>query len=125
MAKGTATRAPAGDWAAATAARFGADQKRHMPGAVVLIEDTRGQANRLCGRLVIIDKLDLGAARFAINHTRAGGNAYDDLLVERAADRAVRHFVDQQSGCSEDTAFGAADILAVDKEAIITLREFQ
>ncbi len=74
---------------------------------------------------MIIDKLNLRATGFAINHARARRDAHDHLLVQRATDRAFGHFSDQRGGRAEDAAFGAANILAVDKEAIVAPRQFQ
>src|SRR5258708_2472462 len=96
-----------------------------MPATIVLVEDTRGQADSLAGRLMIIDKLDLGTAGLVINHTRASRDAHNYLLIKRAADRALRQFVPERGGSAKDAASGAAHVLTIDKEAIITPRHLQ
>src|SRR5579875_3278931 len=88
-----------------------------MPAAIVLVKDARSQADSLASRLVVVNKLDLSASRLAVSHTRARRDAHDNLLVERATDRAVGQFVDQGSGRAKGSSFGACHVLAIGKKS--------
>src|SRR5436189_6249385 len=73
---------------------------------------------------MVIYKLDLGAACFAVDHARPGGDTYDELFVEWAADGTPWKLCDKHRGGAEDTTFGAAHVLSIDKETRIALCQF-
>src|SRR5438034_793340 len=120
-----AAAGPRGDGTAPAATRLHADEHRALPVAEGLILDLPRQAHRLRHRLVIFDELDLAAARPAIDHRGAGGNAEDELLVERGADGRPWKFADQRLRRAEDAPALTADILAIDEEARVAARDLR
>src|SRR6185437_6606344 len=121
VAERAAAGAAIGDWAAAAGASLHPQQHRTVPVAEGLVVDARRQPNRLCRRLVVVHKLNLATARPVVGHAASGGDARDELLVERAADRRAGILLHQPLRRVEDAARRAANILPEDEEAGVAL----
>src|SRR5581483_11033156 len=73
---------------------------------------------------MVIYELDFSTTRFAIDHASPCRDAHNDLLVQRTANRASRKFGDECIGRSKDTALGTTNILPIDEEIGVPLRQF-
>src|SRR6266566_3622048 len=95
-----------------------------MPIAIVLVEDTSGQANSLCSGLMVVNELNFSTTRFTIYHACTGSDTNDDLFIERTTDSTVGEFVDECGSCAEDAAFWAAHVLTINEEVGVTFCQF-
>src|SRR5690242_10221403 len=73
---------------------------------------------------MVVHKLNFCTACLTIDHTGTCCNTHDELLIERAANSAIRELCDQCGGCTEDTAFRTTHVLSINEETRITLRQF-
>src|SRR5918912_1530740 len=73
---------------------------------------------------MIVNKLNLCTACLAIAHASTGSNTNNQLLIEGTTDCPSRELRYEQSCGPKDAAFGATDILPVDEETRVTLRQF-
>src|SRR5947209_19292991 len=110
MAEATPTCAR-GDGTATPTASFHTNERRTVPVTEGLIFDLSRQTHGLRQRLVIFDELDLAAACSPIHHRGTGGDAEDELLIERGTDGGSWELADERLRGAKDPPTWTAHIL--------------